>query len=266
MNEILLTGHLSRSVSLLSPEDRLSLRKYLSLLKENPLSGLRLWGAYSGLYAYETTTGLQIIYKILDGTIYVVAIKRAGRHAPMGEKKVSAVVLAAGKSKDQDIPRIIEITETFSNSSIDEIILVLGYRAEAVKERLKGENIRVVVNQNYEGVLSRSLRCGLRVVAEGASAVFLALGNQNPLNPAVIKNLLEVYRMEGAPIVAPSYKGRRLHPVIFDRALLPELLRVKGNVGGREVLYRHEGELREVHIANQCHINDTLSFRRSLRD
>ena len=148
-----------------------------------------------------------------------------------------------------NISRIVETTETFSKTLVDEIILVLGYRADAIKERVKGEKIRVVVNQDYEGVLSRSLRCGLRAVTDDATAVFLALGNQDFVDAALIDNLLRVYRLERASIVAPSQGGRRVHPLIFDRLLLPELLKARGNIGGRDVVRRYEREIREVTVA-----------------
>jgi len=40
----------------------------------------------------------------------------------------------------------------------------------------------------------------------------------------------------------------RGHPVIFDTLLIPELLRVRGNIGGRGVLQHHNRELKQVEV------------------
>ncbi len=249
MSDILLARRVSQELSFLSQEERSSIRRYFSILQGNPSAGVKLQGHYDGLSLFRASQGLQIIYRIIDRNICVVAITQGEYYKSPSKGKVSAVILAAGKSKDHSISRIVETTETFSRAPVDEIILVLGYRAEAIKEQVAGEKIRVVVNQDYEGALSRSLRCGLRAVTDDASAVFLALGNQDFIDASLIDNLLKIYRHEKSSIVAPSHGGRRMHPLIFDRVLLPELLKVRGNVGGRGVVRRHAGEIRDVTIA-----------------
>lgn len=249
MSDILLARRVSQALSLVSQEERSSIGRYLSILKDNHRAGVKLRGQYEGLSLFRPSPGLQIVYRVVDGNVCVAALTRDGYCQSPGRQRVSAVILAAGKSKGHSIDRIVEMTETFSRSPVDEVILVLGYRAEAVKERLAGDKVRVVVNRDYEGALSRSLRCGLRAVTTDTSAVFLALGNQEFIDSSLIGDLLQIYRHERSSIVAPSQGGRRMHPLIFDRMLLPELLKVRGNVGGRDVIRRHEEKIRNVHIA-----------------
>jgi CTP:molybdopterin cytidylyltransferase MocA len=40
----------------------------------------------------------------------------------------------------------------------------------------------------------------------------------------------------------------RGHPIIFDNVLIPELLKARGNVGGRKVLQHHNQELKQVEV------------------
>ncbi|MCC6169359.1 MAG: NTP transferase domain-containing protein, partial [Caldilineaceae bacterium] len=77
--------------------------------------------------------------------------------------------------------------------------------------------------------------------------------------PALLRRLAQGWRM-GAPLAAPVVEGAlhgapvvegALHgapvvdsalrgaPALFDRGLWPELMAVRGDVGGREVLRRH---------------------------
>jgi len=249
MNNLLLARRVLQDLSLLSREERSSIRKYLSILQGNPRAGVKLRGHYEGLSLFRPAPGLQIVYRVVDGDIWVVAVLTEEHYQSPARERVSAVILAAGKSQGHSIDGIVEMSEIFSRTMVDEVILVLGYRAEAVKEQVAGEKIRIVVNPDYEGGLSRSLRCGLRAVTGDTSAVFLALGNQGFIDSSLLDNLLQIYRHERSSIVAPSRGGRHMHPLIFDRMLLPELLKVRGNVGGRDVIRRHEGEIRNVHIA-----------------
>jgi molybdenum cofactor cytidylyltransferase len=54
--------------------------------------------------------------------------------------------------------------------------------------------------------------------------------------PAIIDRLIAAYRQAGRPIVVPVYAGTRGNPVLFDRSLFPELLRIEGDRGARELV------------------------------
>jgi molybdenum cofactor cytidylyltransferase len=64
----------------------------------------------------------------------------------------------------------------------------------------------------------------------------------------VVDLLIATYKKRRAPVIAPTYHQIRGHPVIFSASLVPELLKVKGDVGGREVIRRHREELTEVEV------------------
>jgi molybdenum cofactor cytidylyltransferase len=48
------------------------------------------------------------------------------------------------------------------------------------------------------------------------------------------------------PLVVPVHAGRAGHPVLFARALFPELLALRGDVGARAVVERHWDQARRV--------------------
>lgn len=172
--------------------------------------------------------------------------------------KICAIILAAGKADYEDIPMqlfpvdgvplISRVTEALLTSGIDDLIVVLGYQAEQVKKELANKDIKVVVNPNYERGLSRSLRYGLRMVSSDAAAVVLTLVNRPFIKPEVVGALITTYKRGKAPIVAPTYHQIRGHPIIFSTSLVPELLKTRGDVGGRAVIRRHQRELIEVEV------------------
>jgi len=63
MSKILLSTLAYSNLISLSPRERHYIRKVLAQLKENPETGLRLWGR-EGLYLYETPTDTKIVYKL----------------------------------------------------------------------------------------------------------------------------------------------------------------------------------------------------------
>ena len=260
MSETLLTQSAFFELGALSQRDREIIKRIFPRIKDNPQMGLKLWGR-EDLYLYQVSVYLQIIYRISGGRIAIVGIKKAEEYLHLPEDKISAIILAAGRASYQGIPlqllpingvpMITRVTEAFSNSSVDELIVVLGYEAEKVKSELKGRNVKVIVNPDYEGALSKSLKYGLRMIAGNTSAVVLTLGNRPFIEPQIINELITVYKKEKPPIIPPIYGETRGHPVIFDASLIPELLKARGDIGGRGAISRHKSELIAVEVQEE---------------
>jgi molybdenum cofactor cytidylyltransferase len=118
--------------------------------------------------------------------------------------------------------------------------------------------LRFAVNRRWAAGMAGSVRAGVRAVSPGAAAVVIALGDQPGIAPGVVDRLIAAYREAAGEassdaeevaklIVAPSYRvegGReRGNPVLFDRSLFPELLRLRGDEGARRVIARDAGRV-----------------------
>ena len=53
--------------------------------------------------------------------------------------------------------------------------------------------------------------------------------------------------MAGAPIVVPTFKGRRGHPVLFASRVFPEIHAADPSVGARSVVHAHS-DRREIEV------------------
>jgi molybdenum cofactor cytidylyltransferase len=95
----------------------------------------------------------------------------------------------------------------------------------------------VVVNAEWAEGMASSMRCGIAACA-GAEAAIVALGDQPGIDPGLVGRLVEAFRA-GAPLAVPVEGEERGHPVLFARALFPELLALRGDVGARDVVARH---------------------------
>lgn len=166
---------------------------------------------------------------------------------------VGAVILAAGESRRMGGPkllleikgkRVIEwVIESFRDAT-DDVVVVLGANAEVIMPILKELGVRWVVNKNYREGMVSSFKEGLKKL-KNCEAVFLALGDQPFVDRNFLKKAVNAW-MSGAKIVSPVYKGKKGHPVLFDRSLFDEILSLQKHKMIRDVIHRHSDELQLV--------------------
>ena len=173
---------------------------------------------------------------------------------------LAALVLAAGRASRMGQPKqlltlggetlVRRAARTALASPVDEVLVVVGNAAEAVGAELADLAVRLVPNPLFADGLSTSLVAGVRALAPQTQAVVILLADQPLLTPDVIGGLVARYHETRAPLVAPRYAGQRGNPVLFDRALFPELLAATGDEGAREAVRRHAAEAAWVDFAD----------------
>ncbi len=93
----------------------------------------------------------------------------------------------------------------------------------------------VIYNPHYKDGMSTSIRLGLRFFQD-YDAVLIVLADMPPLiTNEIISKIVSAYH-EGCSAVVPTHNGVRGNPVLIHRTLFPELMRLSGDVGAREVL------------------------------
>jgi CTP:molybdopterin cytidylyltransferase MocA len=124
-------------------------------------------------------------------------------------------VLAAGASSRFGSPKqrlLLEpVLESVRRSSIgDRILVVLGaHRVETSAD--------TVHCPDWERGPGASLRCGLLALPAKAEAAVVVLADGPGLAPDAIDRVLAAWREEGAAVLAATYRGVRLHPVLLAR-------------------------------------------------
>ena len=66
--------------------------------------------------------------------------------------------------------------------------------------------------------------------------------DQPQVTASVLRALVEIHSAELHSIVAPLVLDQRANPVLFDRRTFPDLLELRGDVGGRAVFGSHRVE------------------------
>jgi molybdenum cofactor cytidylyltransferase len=132
--------------------------------------------------------------------------------------------------------------ENVRGAGVDEIVLVLGFSAETVRQQLPTSAIgglKIVVNQAYMQGMASSLRAGLSAVGPRIDAALIVLADQPFIRPETLDQIVDRYRHSHAQIVIPSYKGFRGNPVLLDRSLFPEVMALDGDIGCRAIFGSH---------------------------
>jgi molybdenum cofactor cytidylyltransferase len=171
---------------------------------------------------------------------------------------ISAVILAAGaSSRLGEFKQLIKLGRTMlleriirsvKSTKVNEVILILGYRADEIQRRLKLIGVRVVINHNYSEGMSSSLKTGLGAVSTEAKAALIILADQPFLSSGMIGKLLNEYRRSEALIVAPTYRGIQGNPVILDRKLFPEVFKISGDAGAKSIIKKYKSEFHGVEV------------------
>jgi len=162
-------------------------------------------------------------------------------------EKVAGLILAAGLSsrmgKTKQLlkvggkPLVERVVQEALKSRLDEVVLVLGHRAGAVREvlspALNDAGLRIVENPHYREGMGSSIRVGLGAVEDSADHVMILLADMPHINAHLINRLLAGYLTSPKTLGAVSVKGRRSHPVILGRAWYRALHDLKGDEGAR---------------------------------
>jgi CTP:molybdopterin cytidylyltransferase MocA len=127
---------------------------------------------------------------------------------------IYAVVLAAGASsrygtappKQQVL--LPPVLDAVGRSTVDGIVVVAGAHP------LEVESVECPDWQLGPGA---SLRCGLAALPAEAEAAVVVLADGPELDPQAIDRVVGAWREDGGDVLAASYDGIRLHPVLLAR-------------------------------------------------
>jgi molybdenum cofactor cytidylyltransferase len=171
--------------------------------------------------------------------------------------EIAAIILAAGRSRRMgafkpllpfgDRTVIESCINNLRAADVDEIVVVVGHRAEEVRQQLKGFDLSFAVNPDPASEMSASIALGVEQVPSNAKALLLALVDHPAVPPEVIRVLIDEWK-RGAALVQPEHAGRGGHPVLIDMAYRDELLALDPAQGLRALFAAHREQVRRVPV------------------
>jgi molybdenum cofactor cytidylyltransferase len=205
---------------------------------------------------------------------------------------LTAVILAAGESSRMGSPKalvpfqgrtfldhLLGVAHSPTKPEISGIRVVLGSHAGEITSALGLDPGMVVLNPDWgRGQLS-SIQAAIRSIDAAGSTkarhpdpdktdgIILFLVDHPLISASLVAHLVAEFHKSGRPIVVPTFRGRRGHPVIFASRLYQELLDAPAEQGARAVVWAHAAEVLEVPTDEEgvlLNLNDPDALRRAL--
>jgi molybdenum cofactor cytidylyltransferase len=189
---------------------------------------------------------------------------------------IAGLILAAGESSRMGTDKatlayggrtFLEATvQTLREAEIERIVVVLGHHAEEIQRHVKIEAAQVVINPDYRSGQTSSLQAGLRsLLADDLEAILLCLVDHPAVSRGTVSRLVTAFRQSGAPVVIPTYQGRRGHPVLIGREVFDGLLELACDAGADSVVRKYRPTTRFVEVEDEgvvMDVDDRESYRR----
>jgi nicotine blue oxidoreductase len=172
-----------------------------------------------------------------------------------GEDQVAGLLLAAGGGRrlggrpkalleHRGRPLVEYAVGVLRAAGCSRVHVVLGARADAVRERARLDGCVLVDNPEWERGMGSSLRAGLgSLTGTGARAVLVSLVDQPGIGPRAVARVLAAYR-DDTSLASAAYGGVRGHPVLFGAAHWAAVAAsATGDRGARAYLKEHEAAI-----------------------
>jgi molybdenum cofactor cytidylyltransferase len=193
-------------------------------------------------------------------------------------KPLAAAILAAGESRRMGRPKALvpfdgltfveHLLAASRHPRVGIVRVVLGANAESVRAELKLEPETIVVNEAWQQGQLSSIQAAIRSLPPDATGGLLLCPVDHPLvTLRLVSQLIAEFDAGKNLIVLPTHLGRRGHPVIFHASLYDELLAASPDVGARQVVWAHAGEITEIPTDEAgviLNLNDPETMRKAL--
>jgi len=184
---------------------------------------------------------------------------------------ILSILLAAGGSSRmvgeinlvkeiKGIPLIKHSIKSILGSSVNEIIVVLGYEKDVVKSLIEAnKKIKFVYNKDYESGMASSIKIGIENISNRAEAFFISLGDMPKVNQSIYNKLIKArcnynkklkveYKKE---FIIPTFEGKKGNPILVSKQAKGKIINVKGDYGAREIIELNKNKTLYIPVKNK---------------
>ncbi len=169
---------------------------------------------------------------------------------------INAIVLAAGESrrmgklkpllKFNDKTFLEQIISILKVSDIDRITIVLGAKADMIKNSVDLSGTNIVINKDYQKGQLSSLIAAIVDTPQETDAILVCLVDNPFITKEVINKIIAKFKETNNPIVVPVFNRKRGHPTLFSRTLFSELVNAPKDQGARYILHSNAEKVLEL--------------------
>lgn len=182
---------------------------------------------------------------------------------------VVAILLAAGRSERMGAFKpllpfgkttvIRSCIQSLREAGFEDIVVVLGHRAEELQENLGDLRLRFALNPDQTSEMSASIACGLRDIPPDARAALIALADHPAIPPEVTRAIVSKWTL-GEKLVVPEFQGRGGHPVLVDLSFREELRNLDSGRGLKSFFDTHNEEVFRLSVISPYIARDMDSW------
>lgn len=123
----------------------------------------------------------------------------------------------------QGRPMVRHVCEALLAGGAKRVLVVTGNESASVAEAVRDCPAAAIFNPDFAtGDMMQSIKAGLRAVV--ADAALIALADQPHIETQTVRVVIGHWLSTQADFVAPSYEGRRGHPLLVSRTAFDDLL------------------------------------------
>jgi molybdenum cofactor cytidylyltransferase len=168
---------------------------------------------------------------------------------------ISAILLGGREVRHLRVPKQIlpfgDVTvlgrtiRAYLDAGVSEVILVLGYKADAIEAQLGPlpSNVRVTKNPLFDEGMGTFLRLGVREVPAGSHGFCIGLGDQPLLTPELITELMGAFIEGKKKILVPVYQTSLGLPAFFHPSVAEEILALPPKGELWDIIKKHGDDL-----------------------
>jgi molybdenum cofactor cytidylyltransferase len=190
--------------------------------------------------------------------------------------RVVGVVLGAGQSRRLGRPKqTLPLGDTTvlgwalreaEQSALDDVCVVVGGAADAVRASLHPARAAVVTNDAYGTGCASSLLAGLNHAGD-AEAIMILLGDMPGVDAGTIDAVLAAWRANHSWAAVTAYRDRLGHPFVFSAAAFPTLRTLHGDKAVWKIVDADtEGRVQHIQVDRPCPLDvDTAADYEAVR-
>ena len=176
--------------------------------------------------------------------------------------ETNGIILAAGLSSRMEAFKpllklkektMIELSvDSMFNADVNQVILVLGHRAEEIQALLRGKydasRLLFIHNQEYaETGMLTSVKIGISAL-NICDAFYLLPGDMPAIHPKTFIKVKDAMCRTHALVAFPTIDGYRKHPPLISWQCIDYILKFEGEGGLREVWKQFESRITTVPV------------------
>ncbi len=176
---------------------------------------------------------------------------------------LNAIIMASGFSNRMGANKLLLTykDKTLIENILDKIVqcgfydIILVAQDKKILDMGNSRGIKCVYNEKAELGQSESIKLGVVNSKEAEGYAFFT-GDQPLMDIRTIKFLMDCFYEAKDSIIVPISNEKRGTPVIFPNRFKTELLGLKGDTGGKQIIARHIDESKFIEINSELLLFD----------